>query len=188
MFRAVLLLSVFFGLFACGQKGALYLAEKKPKQPTEEGIFIKQPATTVLPDVVQMNHVKVVGKLAQINQNNVPSWQAALTTAHNNTNLVRYVIFDDNLLIPAKPRTMLIGTVQNPHLATDTHAEQRVIPSGNYLRFRATETGVQYIPKLIAAARTYVAENAGIRHRNAPDFLIDNQQAIDLYIAVERIK
>lgn len=193
MFRAVLVVFGLLGsllvLSACGQKGALYLSDKSSqKTQPDTGIFIKENQAEVLPELVLMNHVKVAGELAQINQNNVPSWQAVLTADAGETNLVRYVVFDNSLLTPTQPRTMLIGTVQNAKLAKVNYTAQQVIPKGSYLRFRAIESGVKYVPKLIASARAYFQQNKNIRHRNAPDFLIENQQAIDLYIAVEKMR
>lgn len=176
---------------ACGQKGALYLEkpEKTVKNTKNTAIFTAKTQAKIVPDLVKTQTVTVMGHLAQINAGNVPSWQAVMNSDNDNTNLVHYVIFEDKALSEKTPIVLLKGTVQNTQKILTNADKKKVLTGGDYLRFRAIETGSQYIPVLIAEAKNYLQKETALAPRNdAPDFLIENQQAIDLYIAVERVK
>lgn len=168
---------------ACGQKGALYLG-KAGEDKTDKPIFVPQKSDDIVPNYVQLQTLTVGGMLAQIKQTHLPSWQALLATTATETNLIRYVVFDGDVLGEKTPLTVLSGTVQNQSIHTDA---TRQITAGNYLRFRSLETGVNHLPSLLATAERYFKHNPRlVRDKKRPDFLTENQQNIDLYLAVEK--
>lgn len=190
MFKSISLFGILLILSACGQNGALYLAEKtnKNKKTEDSGVFMKKPEVAIVPSFVPINTVSVVGRLAQINENNVPSWQAVLTRDSNDSNPLRYIVLQDNILQPTDSIAMLIGTVRNTDEKSLNDSERMTIRQGNYLRFRSLEAGASHIPQLIASARRYMSQATHVKPRSAPHFFIENQQAVDLYIAIERVK
>lgn len=170
-------------LSACGQKGALYLG-KVGKDQTDTPIFAEYSVATIVPNYLQLQTLTVGGSLAQIKQNHLPSWQALLTPSAARTNLIRYVVFDGDVLSDDAPITVLSGTVQNPNRRAPA---VRQLSAGSYLRFRSLETGVNHLPRLLAAASRYLNQNNDfVRDAGRADFLTENEQNIDLYFAVEK--
>ncbi len=182
MMRFLLIFNVFF-LLACGQKGALYLGEAE-QDHSDEAIFMPQTDNDITPSFLQLQPLHIGGTLAHINHRHLPSWQALLTVTDSSTNLIRYVVFDGDVLGESTPLAVLVGSVQNQNVRA--HA-QRQLAAGGYLRFRSLETGVNHLPGLLASAERYLAKHPTLkRAQQRPDFLTEQQQNIDLYLAVEK--
>ncbi len=181
MMRFLLIFNVFF-LFSCGQKGALYLGEAE-QDHSDEAIFMPQTDNDIIPSFLQLQPLHIGGTLAHINHRHLPSWQALLTVTDSSTNLIRYVVFDGDVLGESTPLAVLVGSVQNQNVRAPA---QRQLAAGNYLRFRSLETGVNHLPGLLASAERYLAKHPTFKRAKGPDFLTEQQQNIDLYLAVEK--
>lgn len=180
--RFLLILNVFL-LFACGQKGALYLGENDTER-SDVPIFVPKNDTDIVPNYLQLQPLTIGGTLAQIKQNHLPSWQALLAPSEEATDLIRYVVFDGDVLGKKTPLTVLSGSVQNKRIRAEA---QRELSAGSYLRFRSLETGVQHLPALLASAQRYLDRHPEIRRaEKRVDFLTETEHNIDLYLAVEK--
>lgn len=178
-FFAIVLLTV-----ACGQKGALYLSEEEDTDPKRPAVTIDNPNAKIIPDFVQIEQLTISGKLVELSQNTATGWQALLFREEKDQS-IRYVIFEDNLINNSgKSLTMLLGTVQSKVIRNQIRDD---VPAGNYLRFRSLEKGVAQIPTVINRAKSYLAANPRLQRGVGNDFLIENNQYIDLYIPVENI-
>ncbi len=182
-------------LSACGQSGALYLpdtettAEKTPAattavkaKPSSKPQATKTYNDRVTTALVTLEALNITGKLAQFNPSQQQSWQALLAARPDDNNHLRYVTFEGDVLNDKQPLTVLVGHPQNKKLETRVN---RSIAAGRYLRVRSLETGVNHIPTLIAVAKDYLKHTANSRRKGGGDFLIDTQENIDLFIAVE---
>lgn len=177
-----LLILLGTGLSACGQKGALFLAEDAP--PTEKSsVIIDNPNASIKPDFIEMSGLTISGQLTQLNENNAAGWESVLAPLTETTNLVRYVVFTESPVGKTNPTfTMLIGNPQEKIIKGQT---RKRLSGGNYLRFSSLERGVDQIPTLLNRVNSYFAENPRLRHGKAGDFIIENDRRIDLYISVE---
>lgn len=174
-------------LFACGQKGALFLADESSQntKQNQQQPFLNadNPDADITPHLVTLQAITVSGKLTRLSENTVLGWQAVLPLQTDETNLIRYVIVENNLLAENTPVDMLIGYVQSK--VVQGHIRQK-LPAGTYLRFRSIESGTAHIPTLISHAKAYLQANPQWVRGKGKDFLTDNQQAIDLYLSVEK--
>ncbi len=189
---------MLFLLSACGQKGPLYLQDKaSEKSPATsaanlpdmlpETSFETSPDSS--PDKLLLNSLEVVAAQVQIQQNNTPAWQAVLAQSDDSVNPIRYVIFTNNLL-GDPPYQLSVGQARpiDKKINSDNNIKQiSIIEGGVYLRFRSLERGLNHIPALIAAAKTYLQHHPEIHRRSSTrDFLTEDRQNIDLFIAIER--
>lgn len=172
-------------LSACGQKGSLYLGEKKVTEKAP--VFTsKAPEIAAKPDIIHVNQSLIAGKLAAISSNALTIWEAVLSEKiEGDTNLIRYIVFDYNVkqTNTDNPIELLIGTIQ---AAPKPAIPQRALRSGTYLRFRSKEKGYTHVPTLLKNAKSYLQRHSQWVPLTQPNFLTDNQQFLDLYIPVER--
>lgn len=183
----------FFMLFllACGQKGDLYLS-KQSSQPekslsADKALFSSSPASEVLPDLLWIKATPVVGSFVQINELNSLGWQAVLSTETGSKE--RYFIPTSRFLQNKRPLMLLVGRLARPSPTTSAATEklsQQTLPAGYYLRFSSLDNSAQELLKLLTSVRQYFQQNPEIKPRESADFFIDNQEIIDLYIAVEK--
>lgn len=170
-------------LSACGQKGPLYL-EDKPEAQEQPTIIIDNPNANIIPDYALIDQLTISGQSIELNQNTAMGWEAVLTPEENTTNLIRYVVFNQNMVTSDyQTITMTIGSVQKKRIPKQA---RETIQRGNYLRFRSLERGVDQIPTLLNRIKHYFAANPQLSRSNGKDFLIENQQYIDIYIPVEK--
>ncbi len=184
-------------LLACGQSGSLYLpdtpitdnsakptADKtaKTRQAEQQPTPVSKKNDRITTTLMTVETLNITGKRVQLDPSQQQSWQALLATDANDDNPLRYVTFDGNVLDKSQPLTVLVGHPQNKTIETRISS---TIVAGLYLRVRSLETGINHIPTLIAVADNYLKHTPTIRRANNSDFLIDTQDNIDLFIAVE---
>ncbi len=186
MNKLITVILILFLLSACGQKGPLYLQDKVPEKP--KAVFTTK-TSTIQPDKISLKPLKIVTAQVQMQKNNTPAWQAVLVQSEDSVNLTRYVIFTNDLL-GDPPYQLSVGQARpiDKKIKIDNNIKQiSMIEDGLYLRFRSLERGLNHIPALIAAAKTYLQQHPEIHRRfSARDFLTENRQNIDLFIAIER--
>ncbi len=182
IFRPLFLVMLAF-VVSCGQKGPLYLPKDAPPKK-EHTSFPAKKETADAPNLVAIQPLVIVGRLAQINATTPPVWNAILTDKASKSDLVRYIVFDDDVLSRKTPLKMLIGKVSKGQ--TGQPVVSRQLEGGNYLRFRSLETGFGHTATLIDRAVVYLNNHPGMRNNAGKDFLIDAQGNIDLYIAVKK--
>lgn len=189
MFTGRLFFGGFFILFllACGQKGALYMPKQVPEKNAlaDRAVFASS-LPMVLPDLLWIKSIPVVGKAIRINQLDTLGWQAVLSTDEGGGE--RYFVASDGFLKEKLPMILWVGRSKSSLPTAGSQLAQQVqrLTAGYYLRFRSLDSGAFYLPKLLASARHYFQQNSSIKPRGTGDFFIDNQQVIDLYIAVEK--
>ncbi len=141
------------------------------------------------PDKLLLKPLKIVAAQVQIQQNKTPAWQAVLAQSDDSVNLMRYAIFHNDLL-GGPPYQLSVGQAQpiDKKIKIDNNIKQAsLIEGGLYLRFRSLERGLNHIPALITAAKTYLQHHPEIHRRSsARDFLTEDRQHVDLFIAIER--
>ncbi len=185
---AIFLFSSIVFVTACGQKGALYLPDFKAtvKKNSESDLLVPPQKGRVTTTLLSLESLNIGGKLAQLNHENPQGWLALLSTPVDSKDNLRYVVFDGDILGKTSPLTVLVGQVQNKALKSDN--SQRTLNAGTYLRVRSLETGVTYLPALMAKANEYFVAHPNVKrktHVARTDFLIESQKNIDLYLSVE---
>ncbi len=174
------------GLSACGQKGPLFLADEQTSETEKPIIVIDNPNADIQPDFVEINPLIISGQLTELNENTAAGWEAVLAPVEESSNLIRYVVFMTSPIAQPTPTfSMLIGNAQKKIIKGQT---RKRLTGGNYLRFRSLERGVDQIPTLINRVNSYLAANPHLKQGSANDFIIENEQLIDLYISVENTK
>lgn len=179
---AIFLLPMFCLLFACGQKGALYLTEKDSPANTQ-GIFsqpAEQPLNTHLIDLTALH---IVGESTSFSPNRQSDWKALLSHQSGDTNLLRYIVFTGDLLDNQTPITALVGYVQNSHIQSK---EQQTLAAGRYLRIQSTTLNRNKVPTLLVAVKKYLQANPTIKRTHRGDFMIQSPTKLDVYLAVEK--
>lgn len=180
--KPIIYLCLLAGLFACGQKGPLFLADEA--QPQEKPtVAIDNPNAKIQPDFIRFKALTVSGQSAELSQNTAAGWEAVLMPLDKSNNLIRYAIFNRALTSSTPTFAMLIGHVQNK---TIKGQRSQTISAGDYLRFRGLERGADQIPTLLNRINEYFANNPRIQHGKNKDFLIENQGNIDIYVSVEK--
>ncbi len=180
--KAIFYLFVLLGLFACGQKGPLYLVDE-PVESKKIDAPIDNPNAKITPDWVTFKALTVSGQKAQVERNIAGAWEKLLVPLRDSNNLIRYVVFNQSIEQGKAPFTMLVGYVQKKNIQGQI---SQSIDAGSYLRFSGVERGADQIPTLLNRIKEYFSSNPNIRHGKNKDFLVENKGLIEVYISVEK--
>ncbi|PID66668.1 MAG: hypothetical protein CR975_01625 [Gammaproteobacteria bacterium] len=181
--KAIIYVFLFLGLFACGQKGPLFLVDETSNADKPQ-VAVDNPNAKIEPDLVRFKALTVSGKKAQVERNISADWEKILVPLSDSNNLIRYMLFNQPLSKARAPFSAVLGHVQKKSIRGQV---SRQIVAGDYLRFSGVERGADQIPTLLNRINEYFATHKNLKHGKNKDFLVENRGRIEIYITVEKV-